>query len=61
MREDRGQHQFKLNLWTRIFNDQIIGPIELPRTLNGETYLDFLQNQLPVLLEDVPIALLGRM
>lgn len=31
----------------------IIGPFELPETLNGERYLNFLQNDLPELLRDV--------
>lgn len=54
IRQDRSQHQFKINLWTGILNGQIVGPFELPATLTGETYLHFLQNNLPVLLEDVP-------
>lgn len=60
-REDRSQHQFKINLWTGIFNGQIIGPVELPAILNGRNYLQFLQNDLPVLLEDTPLALRQRM
>lgn len=60
-REDRSQHQFKINLWTGIFNGEIVGPFELPATLNAEMYLDFLENHLPILLEDVPIDLRRRM
>lgn len=33
----------------------MIGPYELPETLNGEIYLDFLQNRLEDLMEDVPL------
>ncbi|KAJ8728535.1 hypothetical protein PYW07_006231 [Mythimna separata] len=54
MREDRSQHQFKINLWAGIINGQIIGPFELPATLNAEYYLHFLRNELPTLLENVP-------
>lgn len=60
-REDRSQYQFKINLWTGIFNGQIIGPVELPAILNGANYLEMLQNDLPGLLEDAPLALRQRM
>lgn len=53
--QDRSQTQFKINLWTGILNGQIIGPYELPSTLTGESYLHFLQFQLPTLLEEVPL------
>lgn len=53
-REDRSQYQFKINLWTGILNGQIVGPFELPAVLNGENYLNFLENYLPVLLEGLP-------
>lgn len=32
-----------------------IGPFELPARVNSEIYLNFLQNNLPVLLENVPL------
>lgn len=56
MREDRSQYRFKVNLWTGILNGKIIGPIELPENLNGTNYLHFLREDLPTLLEDVPLA-----
>lgn len=52
-REDRSQYQFKINLWTGIFNGEIIGPVELPQVLNGARYLEFLRETLPPLLADV--------
>ncbi|VEN35013.1 unnamed protein product [Callosobruchus maculatus] len=61
IREDRSQHQFMVNLWTEIHNGCIIGPFELPATLNAEIYLDLLQNHLPILLEDVPLESRRRM
>lgn len=61
VREDRSQYQFKINLWTGIFNGQIVGPVELPAILNGANYLQFLQNDLPGLLEDTPLTLRQRM
>lgn len=54
MREDKSQYQFKINLWAGIINNQIIGPFELPATLNAEYYLHFLRNELPNLLENLP-------
>nr|CAH7713132.1 unnamed protein product [Callosobruchus chinensis] len=48
-------------MWTGILNGQIIGPFELPDALNGEVYLDFLQNHLPSLLEDVPLNIRREM
>lgn len=60
-REDRSQYQFKINYWTGILNGKIIGPFELPGNLNGAHYLHFLQNELPRLLEEVPLAIRRRM
>lgn len=54
-REDKSQYQFKVNLWTGILNGKVIGPFELPNNLDGNRYLEFLQNELPVLLEDEPL------
>lgn len=54
MREDRSQYQFKINYWTGILSGIIIGPFELPGNLTGQSYLEFLQNDLPNLLEEVP-------
>lgn len=53
-REDRSQYQFKINYWTGIINGKIIGPFELAGNLTGESYLNFLQNDLPNLLAEVP-------
>lgn len=61
MREDRSQYQFKINYWTGILNGRIIGPYELPGNLNGANYLEFLQCELPHLLEDEPLAIRRRM
>lgn len=54
MREDRSQYQFKINYWTGILNGKIIGPFELPGNLTGQSYLEFLENDLPNLLQEVP-------
>lgn len=51
------QHQFKLNVWAGIIDRYLIGPVVLPDNLNGNMYLHFLQNTLPILLEDVPLLI----
>lgn len=61
MREDHSQYQFKINLWSGILNGEIIGHFELPQTLNGPRYLQFLQNELPILLENVPLNIRATM
>lgn len=48
------QRQFSVNLWGGIVAGHLVGPYVLPDRLNGEAYLNFLQNQLPDLLRDVP-------
>lgn len=61
MREDRNQYQFKVNMWTGILKGRVIGPFELPANLNGQNYLNFLQNDLPILLEEVPLNIYREM
>lgn len=50
-------HQIRwgTNVWCGILNGKIIGPYFYDGILNGQRYLDFLQNNLPSLLEDVPL------
>lgn len=55
------QEQFSVNVWAGIVDDYLIGPFFLPRRLNGENYRHFLENDLPVLLEDVPVLIRNRM
>ena len=55
IRQSNHQQQFSLNVWAGIVGDCLIGPFIFPQNLNGDTYLDFLQNHLPELLEDVPL------
>jgi len=54
--EGRFQHQFSLNVWVGIIGDVLIGPVFLPARLTGEVYRNFLEQTLPPLLEDVPLA-----
>lgn len=49
------QHEFKINIWAGIINNVIVGPVVMPDQLNGNDYLNFLQQTLPDLLEDLPL------
>lgn len=51
--EHHHQRRFSVNVWAGILNDSLIGPYVLPNRLNGRTYLIFLQDVLPELLENV--------
>lgn len=55
VRRTNYQHRFSFNVWAGIIGDVLIGPFILPDRLNARHYLSFLQNELPELLEDVPI------
>lgn len=54
-----GNHQvrFKVNVWIGIIGDILLGPHFLPPTLTGNNYREFIENELPLLLEDVPLQL----
>jgi hypothetical protein len=54
------QHRFIINLWSGILHDQLNGPFVFPGRLTGAVYLQFSQ-ELPQLLEDVPLAMRYRM
>ncbi|KAJ8724058.1 hypothetical protein PYW07_008038 [Mythimna separata] len=58
-RVDSFQHRFSVNVWAGVVGTHILGPVFLPR-LTGDTYLHFLQEILPQLLEEVPLSLLRR-
>lgn len=49
------QRQFSINVWAGIIGNCMIGPIELPQRLNGDSYLLFLRETLPPLLENIPL------
>ena len=59
--ETNDQYQFSVNVWAGIIGDRLIGPFFLPERLDGRSYHNFLQEELPLLLEDVPIALRNDM
>ena len=53
--ESNFQIHFSVNVWCAILDDQLIDPFILEGRLTGEVYLRFLQEELPHLLEDVPL------
>ncbi|CAG4981504.1 unnamed protein product [Colias eurytheme] len=53
--------EYEINFWTGILNGKVIGPFELPETLTAESYLAFLRQDLPTLLEDVSLTDRSRM
>ena len=55
------QHRWSLNVWGGIVGNHIIGPYSFERNVNGQTYLEFLQNELPPLLEEFPLDRRQRM
>lgn len=54
MREVDHQNRWSVNVWCGILGHRIIGPFIFDDHLNGDLYLDFLQYNLPILLEEVP-------
>ncbi|KAJ8953332.1 hypothetical protein NQ318_012127, partial [Aromia moschata] len=55
------QHEFKINIWCGIIGDYLVGPFELPAKLNGQDYLNLLQENLVDLLEEVPLRVRANM
>jgi len=53
--ESNFQLRFSVSVWCAVLDDQLIGPFILEGRLTGEVYLTFLQEELPRLLEDVPL------
>lgn len=51
------QERFSINVWDGIISDVLVGPVFLPTQLNGERYLDFLQNLLPGFPAEIPLQI----
>lgn len=51
------QYRFSVSVWGGIVGDNLLGPYFLPPRLNAELYLEFLDQTLPELLEEVPLAI----
>jgi len=46
----------KMNVWAGIMGTNILGPIILPEILNGASYKNFLAENIPDFLEEIPLA-----
>lgn len=55
--EKKHQQRFSINVWIGVIGNQLLGPVELPSRLTGQEYLNFLQNVLPDLIDDVPLMI----
>ena len=51
-RQLRKQVRFSINVWAGIYGDQIIGPFLFEQNLNGNRYLEFLNNLSHIPLTD---------
>ena len=49
-------NRFSVNVWCGVIDSQLIGPAVLPNGLTGRANVDLMQNELPLLLEDVPLT-----
>ena len=55
------QQQFSVNVWAGILDNHLIGPVFLPKPLNGQNYLNFLRDRFDNLMDDVPLHLRNTM
>lgn len=49
------QVRWKMNVWAGIMGTKILGPVILPEILNGASYMEFLAENPPDFLEEVPL------
>lgn len=59
--ETNFQLKFSVNVWCGMIDNKLIGPFVLPERLTAARYLEFLRNELPILLEDIPLATRANM
>ena len=55
------QARFNINIWGEILGNYLLGPVIIPDHLNEATYLEILQNMLPLLMEEIPLAIRREM
>lgn len=53
MRESSFQNRFSINVWAGLIGNVFLGPHIIEGNLTGEKYLDFLQHNLPQLLDEL--------
>ncbi|EZA59650.1 hypothetical protein X777_16753, partial [Ooceraea biroi] len=57
LREIDHQHVWKVTVWCGIIERYVVGPIFFEGNLNGVRYANFIENNLPPLLENIPLQL----
>lgn len=43
-------------MWVGVIGNHLLGPVELPTRINSRNFLEFLQNELDSLFEDIPLS-----
>lgn len=61
LRQVERQRPWTVNVWCGIIGDHLIGPHFIAGAQTAATYIAFLQNDLPTLLENVPLETRRRM
>lgn len=61
MRPVDNQHRFKVNVWAGICGEYVVGPYFFNGNLNGDIYLDFLQQELDNLNRHIPRYILNQL
>ena len=51
------RRRFSVNVWCGVIGNRLIGPFVFDNNLTGNTYEALLRNELPGLLEDIPLTL----
>jgi hypothetical protein len=49
------QHRFSVSVWAGIVDYHLIGPYVIEDRISGAQYLNFLQETLPILTDDLPL------
>ena len=53
--------RFFVNVWCGVIGDQLIGPYIFPQRLTSDIYASFLRDDLPALVENVPLQMRRQM
>lgn len=61
LREVEHQRPWTVNVWCGIIGNKLIGPHIIEGSLNGPKYQDILENELPILLEDLSLEIRQNM
>lgn len=56
----RTQFRFKVNVWAGIVDHHLVGPFIIDGNLSSEMYMRFLRDELPILMENIPLSVRRR-